>query len=161
MERLTHLRPPEQNSELPSFHTIDINVEGKTVGSAILEYHSKPMPLYYVGDITINEEERGKHYGSEIMEYIENMLREKGKAGILSDGIAERNRNSPAIGMYARRGWQEVPGTSLFVYNIPSSTVPGDFRDFKERKNRPGRIERLDRRYSEKTPKESGSSVPT
>ena len=42
------------------------------------------------------------------MEYIEAMLKKKGKAGFLVDAIDSR---SPAKGFYARRGWLHVPNS--------------------------------------------------
>ena len=143
-----HARPKEASPELPAQHDIDLEVDGESVGYAKLVYFSKPVPGYELGMLYINEDKRGKGYGGMLMEKIESMLKQKGKTGILREGIGELDPTSPAIGMYERRGWVPVPGTeSEFVFNLPKSVKPEIFSDFGFRHHTPPRMERLTQRY--------------
>jgi ribosomal protein S18 acetylase RimI-like enzyme len=148
--KFVHLKPREASPELPAQHDIDLEIDGGLAGYAKLVYFSKPVPGYELGMLYINEDKRGKGYGSALMDKIESMLKEKGKAGILREGIAELDPNSPAIGMYERRGWIPVPGTEdEFVFNLPKGVEPSAFLNFSQRHHTPTRMERLDRRYTD------------
>lgn len=146
---VNHLRPKEASPELPAQHDIDLEVNGESVGYAKLVYFSKPVPGYELGMLYINEDKRGMGYGSALMDKVESMLKQKGKTGVLREGIAELDPNSPAIGMYERRGWVPVPGTeNEFVFNLPKTVQPDVFSNFGFRHHTPPRMERLTRRYS-------------
>lgn len=71
-------------------------------------------------DLYVDAAYKGKGHASQIMDYVERWIRDRKKPGILADAIME---GSPAQGMYARRGWVEVPNShGLYVFNWPSDT---------------------------------------
>lgn len=116
----------EQNED--PLHTIDLMIDGKIIGSAELTYYSKPIPLYQVNDIYVEPEYQGAGRARKIMEQVEAFLKKRKKAGVLVDAI---DLDSPASGMYARRGWQEVPSSSgLYVYNLPNGVTTDDFKGY-------------------------------
>lgn len=96
---------------------VDILVDGEKVGSAILDYYSKPLRLYQITDLYVDFEHQGKGYASKVMDHVEQFLKERKRPGVLVDAVLE---GDPAQGMYARRGWEEVPGShGLHVFNWP------------------------------------------
>ena len=108
-----------ERDETPQ-HSLELIVDGKVIGAAELTYQSKPFPFYHLNDLYIDFEEQGQGYGSLIMDKVEEFLLKRKKAGMLSDAI---NLDSPARGMYERRGWQAVPGEiTIYAFNIPKST---------------------------------------
>ncbi|SRR3989339_333678 len=109
-------------------HTIDLMFDGKIIGRAELTYYSKPYPLYQLSDLYVELEYQGTGQAGKIMEQVENFLKEKKKAGVLVDAI---DPDSPASGMYARRGWQEIPESNgLHVYNLPKDATLEDFKGY-------------------------------
>ena len=114
MENFEYQKPTKESE---GYHKIDLVVNGERVGNASYQYCSQPLPYYYIGSIQIYDEYQGKGYGSKIMSYLESILLDRGRAGLLNDDIDE---DSPAAGMYKRRGWQEIPGhPDMFVFNLP------------------------------------------
>lgn len=119
MESLRYSSPKQssEQGEDPQ-HRFEVMVEGEKVGAAEIDYYSKPLPLYQVAELYIDPKHQGKGYASKILAQVEDWLIQKGKPGVLVDAIME---GEPAEGMYARRGWTEVPnGNGLHVFNWPS-----------------------------------------
>lgn len=129
-------RTPAQNIERgqepeEATHTVHILERGKPIGDATIEYFSKPIPVYRISFMYIDPRYRGRGYGSDLTRAIEDMLKRKGKAGILRGAIDPK---SPAVGMYERRGWKRVPDSlDQYVFNLPKGVGPEVFRGFDER----------------------------
>jgi GNAT superfamily N-acetyltransferase len=120
MEGIEYSSPRKsiENGEMPQ-HRFDLIINGETIGAAEIDYVSKPLPMYQVTDIYVDFEHKGKGYASQIMDQVESWIKERKKPGILVDAIMD---GDPSQGMYARRGWQKVPGGSdLHVYNWPDT----------------------------------------
>jgi GNAT superfamily N-acetyltransferase len=119
MERFIHQHPESKEEQ---DHEIELIVDDEVVGHARLHYFSKPLPFYSLDDLYVDESKQGEGYGSKIMDFIEKMLKEKGKAGLLLDAI---DPTSTASGMYRRRGWIKVPGyrnqTDHYAFNLPAT----------------------------------------
>lgn len=118
MERIQYSSPQEsiEEDKIPQ-HRFDLVVDGRCVGAAEVDYYSKPLPLYQVTDLYVDFEYQGKGYASQIMDRVENWLREKKKPGILVEAIFG---DHPASGMYERRSWRPVPNSfGQHVYNWP------------------------------------------
>lgn len=112
-------------------HTIDLMLDGKIIGRAEITYYSRPFPLYQISELYVEPEYQGAGRASKIMDQIEEFLIKKGKAGVLVDAI---DPDSPASGMYARRGWQEVPEQGgLFAFNLPDGASINDLRGYPYR----------------------------
>lgn len=132
MEEITYISPQENlgRDEEPK-HTIEFKIDDEVIGKAEIEYFSKPFPLYQISDLYIEPEHQGEGKASKIMEKVEEMLKERKKPGVLVDAIDE---DSPAKGMYQRRGWQEVPDQGgLFVYNLPDKISIDQLRGYRDR----------------------------
>lgn len=115
-----------------------------------MQYFSTPFPLYEIS-LGIKKEYRGRGFGGEIMDYIEKFLKQKGRAGVLIDFIADINPNSEAIGMYKERGWVRVrPDMRRFAFNIPKSGSIEQLRDYAKRRMNPPRFERVTQYSSDK-----------
>lgn len=133
-ERLRRLKPEQiKGAEVGRHHRISLMEGRKEIGSAELTYHGSPVPLYYLGALNVVKERRatqdrpGAKYGSRLMDEVEKMLLEKKKMGLVQDGI---DPNSPARGMYARRGWRNIPELpNWFVFNAPEEL---DFATLKD-----------------------------
>lgn len=107
----------EKQGEWPPMHRLDLEIDGQKIGGAEIEYFSKPIPLYQVSELYIDNEYKGKGYASKIMDQVENWLKERRKPGVLVDAILQ---GDPASGFYSRRGWLEVPSSlGLHVFNWP------------------------------------------
>ncbi|MCC2631300.1 MAG: Acetyltransferase domain [Candidatus Paceibacter sp.] len=120
MESFNHISPID-NIEDPYSHKMELIVDGEKVGEADVEYFSRPFPLYQISSMGVEFEKQGQGFGSKLMGYIEGVLKKKGKAGVLVDAI---DPSSPAAGMYARRGWIEVPDSNgLHVFNMPKGAT--------------------------------------
>lgn len=116
MESINYLSPEEvlEKGEIPQHH-FDLIIDGKKIGSAEIDYFSKPLPLYQVTDLYVDFEYKGKGYASQIMFKVEEWLIERKKPGVLVEAILS---GDPAGGMYKKRGWVEVPGEyGLHVFN--------------------------------------------
>ena len=96
----------KEQGEQPQ-HRFDLTVNGEVVGGAEIDYFSKPLPLYQVTELWVDHEHKGQGHASQLMGQVEEFLKEKRKPGVVVDAVME---GDPASGMYARRGWQEVPG---------------------------------------------------
>lgn len=132
MEKIAYNNPKEnlEKGEDP-IHTFDISLDNKIIGRAEITYYSKPFPLYQIDSLFIEPEYQGVGRGSEIMDQIENFLKKRNKAGVLVDAI---DLNSPASGMYERRGWQQIPGEDyLYAYNLPKKAKLEDLRSYSTR----------------------------
>lgn len=128
-----HYFNPAQNLERgeSSMHVIEVREGDEVIGGADIEYFSSPVPFYQVSDLWISHEHHGEGHGSKVMDYIEKMLKQKGKAGFLVDAI---DANSPAKGMYERRGWQRVPDSlGQYVFNLPKGVKPDIFQNVQYR----------------------------
>ncbi len=116
MERFEREPATEENG---GHHRLDLVVDGNEVGEVEFQYRSKPFPHYYFSWLEVYKGLKGKGYGSKIMAQVETMLVEKGRAGVLFDDIYDEE---PAAGMYARRGWKEIPGCPYYyVFNLPEN----------------------------------------
>lgn len=130
MESFNHISPIE-NIKDPYMHKMELLVDGERVGEADVEYFSKPFPIYQISHLSVDYKKQGMGYGSKLMENIENWLKKKGKAGVLVDAI---DMDSPAAGMYARRGWTEVPNSfGLHVFNMPKGATIDQLKGYAER----------------------------
>ena len=115
-------------------------------GRAQLSYFSRPFPLYQIQALDIFSGNEGRGFGGKVMHFIEDMLKKNGKAGMLLDSIEPE---SPASGMFARRGWVEVPRTKgLYAFNLPKGAHIDELRkfewryiDYKEREGRRAGVE--------------------
>lgn len=124
---------PKQNIEKGEdpLHTFDLIVDSTVIGRAEITYYSKPFPLYQITDIYVEYEYKGQGYASKIMDQVESFLKKRKKAGVLVDAI---DTDSPASGMYERRGWQKVPGEPfLFAYNLPKNAKINALRGYPMR----------------------------
>ncbi len=106
-------------------HRLDLIIDDKKIGSAEINYFSKPLPMYVLSDLYVDYDQKGKGYASKIMERVEKFLVERRKPGFLADAIFD---DDPAKGMYAKRGWIEIPEDiagvkGTYVYNW-SEDVP-------------------------------------
>lgn len=106
---------------------IDLLAGAERIGSATMEYRSKPVRHFEIGSLYVEPGHQGQGNAGRLIEAVERFLVEAGKPGLLVDAIID---GSPAQGMYARRGWREVPGSSgLLVFNWPDgqplSTLDG------------------------------------
>lgn len=130
METFNHISPVD-NIENPYCHKMELIIDGERVGEADVEYYSKPFPLYQITHLSVEYKRQGQGFGRKLMEYIENFLKKKGKAGVLADAIYP---DSPAAGMYARRGWKEVPGScGLYCYNLPKKATIDQLKGYPYR----------------------------
>ncbi|OGZ07755.1 MAG: hypothetical protein A3D65_01475 [Candidatus Lloydbacteria bacterium RIFCSPHIGHO2_02_FULL_50_13] len=139
-QQIQYISPKEalEQDESPQ-HRLDLFVNGEKIGSAEIDYFSKPLPLYQLSDLYVFAAHHSKGYGSQIMEQVEAWLKERKKPGVLVDAIEE---DEAAHGMYARRGWQKVPHSCcLHVFNWPKKisldilrTYPLRYTDHTERK---------------------------
>lgn len=136
MEELHYTSPKEafEKEEFP-LHTFELIVDGKKIGSASAMYFSKPLPMYQITNLAIDDPElQGKGFGGKIMSGIEEWLQDKKKPGILVDAI---HADSPAKGMYTRRGWEYVKeleqSADIYVYNWPNDVDKSILRGFKQR----------------------------
>src|SRR3989344_9650463 len=107
MNELLH-RHPHEDPKTPSRHFIDLIVDGRMAGRAQLSYFSRPFPLYQIQALDIFSGHEGRGFWGKGMHFLEDMLKKNGNAGTLLDSIEPE---SPASGMFARRGWVEVPRT--------------------------------------------------
>lgn len=99
-------------------HRFDLLIDGEKIGSAEIDYFSKPLPLYQLSDLYVDFEQKGKGLASKIMDQVEKFLKDRRKPGILANAILP---GEPAHGMYQRRGWKKVPHShGLLVFNWPS-----------------------------------------
>ena len=118
-----------ESSRRPYDH-IDLEVAGKLVGRAKIKYSDVPFSMYWIHDLKIQPQAQGEGYGSKVMEHIESILLEKNVAGVLLDNISE---NSPAYGMYERRGWIKVPGSKYgYAFNLPTGSSAEQLKSFVE-----------------------------
>ncbi len=118
METIKYISPEEskENNETPQ-HRFDLVVDGVKIGSAEINYYSKPLPFYDINALYVDFEHKGKGYASKIMAQVESWLKDRRKPGVLVDGIIE---GDPASGMYKKRGWKEIPNSmGLHVFNWP------------------------------------------
>ncbi len=123
-EKIRRLKPEQiKGAEAGRHHRISLFEGRREIGSAELTYHGTPVPLYYLASLYVIKERRatqdrpGAKYGTRLMDEVEKMLRDKKKMGLVQDGI---DPNSPARGMYARRGWRNIPALpGWYVYNMP------------------------------------------
>lgn len=130
-EEIIYSNPKEnlEKGEDP-LHTFDLMLNGQIIGRAEITYYSKPFPLYQVNELYVEHEYSGAGRAGEIMAQVEAFLKKKKRAGVLVDGILE---DSPASGMYARRGWLEIPGGhGAFAYNLPKGAKLEDLRNYAE-----------------------------
>jgi len=132
-ERIDY-RNPAENKEIGDdpIHTIDLIIDGKVAGRAEITYYSRPFPLYQVSELYVEPEYQRQGNAGKIMEYIENMLVEKRKAGVLVDAI---NIDNPASGMYERRGWLACPpkGLGRYAFNLPDGADVQDLIGYESR----------------------------
>lgn len=112
---IRYVSPSEQSPDHMPQHKFELVKDGEVIGGAEIDYFSKPLPLYQLTDLWVDESHSGKGQASRIMDEVEGFLREK--PGVLVDAILE---GEPAQGMYERRGWQSDP-TSMNrkLYNWP------------------------------------------
>ena len=123
MEKIQY-SSPQENIEKDKFsgHSFDLFIDGVKIGYANVKYLSKPLPYYLLSYIDIDPAFRNKKYASKILDQTEAWIKERGKPGVLLDAIFD---DEPAVNMYARRGWQEVPGSyRLYTYNWPKDVDP-------------------------------------
>ena len=119
-ENIKYLSPKEAEDlgESPQHH-FDLFVNEKKVGSAEIDYFSKPLPLYQLTDLYVDFDLKGKGYASKILDKVEKFLIERRKPGLLVDAIIA---GDPASTLYSKRGWKEVPnGNGLRVFNWPEN----------------------------------------
>ena len=127
----TNVKENREKDEDESFHSLDLVIEEKIIGKAEFVYFSKPFPLYQLSELYVDYEYQGKGLGSELMQQFEAFLKKKKKAGVLVDAIIEGNL---AQGMYAKRGWQEVPGSpDLYAFNVPKSADISQLQGYAQR----------------------------
>lgn len=133
IDRQFDQKNPKENLERgdSAVHTIELVIGGKMIGRAEMSYFSTPTPLYQVSELYVDFEEAGKGHASAIMEEVEKFLVDRKKPGVLVDAI---DMESPASGMYIRRGWREIPNTGgLLVFNLPPSIDLSVFRGYAMR----------------------------
>lgn len=115
---IRYVSPAEQSPEDMPQHKFELTQNGQVIGGAEVDYFSTPFPLYQLTDLWVDPDYAGKGNAGRILDRVEEFLQARRKPGVLADAIID---GSPAQGMYARRGWQEVPqGHGLHVFNWPS-----------------------------------------
>ncbi len=119
--RFNHEEPRYTNENEGYYRDqIDLVVDGEKRGKAWMVHASKPFSYYYIGDLTIDEEHRGKQHGKEFLLMLNRFLEEKNEPGILYEDIKYNYPGSPTIGMYERNGWKPVPEREDWrTYNMP------------------------------------------
>lgn len=106
-----------EQEKAPKFKRFSLRKGGHEVAFAEVDEFKKPFRFYYVARVVVNPEYQGKGYGSQIMSAVESFLKRKGSPGILIDTVES---DSPASGMYVRRGWKPffAPAAQcLYVFN--------------------------------------------
>lgn len=101
----------------PTFVRISVEEKGEEVAFAEIDFFRVPFRFCYIARIEVFPHARGKRYASNMMDKIESYIKGKGVPGILIDTI---ERDSPAYGMYLRRGWKPFAapnGQDLYVFN--------------------------------------------
>ena len=63
-------------------HRLDLIVDGEKIGSAEIDYFSKPLPLYQLSNLYVLFEHHSQGYATQIMEQVEAFLRERKKPGV-------------------------------------------------------------------------------
>ena len=112
-------------------HKIEVKIDGEVIGGAEIDYYSKPFPLYQITDLWVDYKEKGKGYASKIMDEVETMLKRKKRPGVLVDAISP---GDPEVGMYQRRGWEEVPTMpTLLVFNLKNKEMMKDLVGYEQR----------------------------
>ncbi len=97
-------------------HRFDLTIDGEKIGGVEINYFSKPLPLYQVTDLYVDFKYKGNHYASRILDQVEEWIVNRKKPGVLVDATLHEENH----GMYAKRGWVEIPGSQgLHVYNWP------------------------------------------
>lgn len=98
------------------FHfSIKEEESGEEIASAEVDEFKEPFRFFYIARITVVPSHQGKKYGSRLIKKIEEHLINEKAPGILFDTI---ENNSPAYGMYARRGWVPVIGCmDMYAFN--------------------------------------------
>jgi len=117
MKKFEYRKPAET---VEKRHLIELEVDGVRVGFARLEYKNNPRPFYYVHVVLVYKNYRGKGFGKDVLQRINDILDQKRASGILVTTIDE---DSPAYKMYEKHGWVRIPNRSdWYGYNISGWT---------------------------------------
>lgn len=90
---IRYTSPAERSLEEMPQHAFELVEDGEVVGGVEIDYFSRPLPLYQLTDLWVDNEYAGQGNASRIMAQVEAFLRERGKPGMLVDAIVE---GSPA-----------------------------------------------------------------
>lgn len=153
-EGFVHIKPEAHATDLEETHHLALRDEnGRELAFADLVYQGEPFPHYYVEYMESNPRLRGAGYGKRMLEEINRMLLEKGKAGVLYDDIDELD---DAAGMYERNGWTLIPDSdNMYVFNPPKGLAPEVLASMPARVFRKSRSERVKARMRAKRRKEA------
>lgn len=89
---------------------INIDYRGKNVGFAVLyyKYMDAGKPVYELHTLKIKEEDRGKDYGSNLIDIVNSFLDEKDYKAYLTNHIDRLNFDFTRSlrGLHGRHGWK-------------------------------------------------------
>ncbi|MCR4312101.1 MAG: GNAT family N-acetyltransferase [Candidatus Uhrbacteria bacterium] len=130
---MQHLAPDALH-ELKDFerkHRLKLlDSKGELAGFAEMVYFGKPVPMYYLEYMQINESHRGKGYGGELIEQVNAFIKDKGKMGLLVNAIEE---DKASHDMYLAHGWRETYIPDLLILNPPNGLSDDDIADLEKR----------------------------
>jgi GNAT superfamily N-acetyltransferase len=132
-EKFVHYVPPEKSemNELFRHHKFEVNEDGVVISSAEVQYYTRPIPVYQVTDLYTIPSRQNEGFASAVLDKIEAFLIERGKPGILVDGIMS---DVPELtSMYERRGWRLIDQFGRRVFNLAPDVDPGIFIGYEVR----------------------------
>lgn len=106
-------------------HTVLVaeNQNGEVIGYVAvhwLPYLILAGPEGYVSELFVNESERGKGVGRNLLEAVKEQAMERGCTRLML--VNGRNRPSYERGFYRKLGWEERPEVANFVLPLPKKT---------------------------------------
>lgn len=85
------------------------------IGEITLNDREKPIPHFMARLLHVRRTERGKGFGSQLLDEVERMSKETNKPVVLGNGISS---GSQASRMYSERtGWREIPSFAHTTMN--------------------------------------------
>ncbi len=137
MREFEYKSPKENKIEenLGEPHTFKVYIDGNVAGVGIVEYFSKPLPIYQLTTLYTEEEFQKQGVATEILDKVEQWAKERKKPVVLVDAVIDEEldeNGKKAKGMYARRGWVEIVGQhDRHVYNWPEGLSTDILKGFE------------------------------
>lgn len=131
-------KSPQENKveeDLGEPHTFKVYIDGKVAGVGIVDYFSKPLPIYQLTTLYSEIEFQKQGVATEILDKVEQWAKARKKPVMLVDAIIDEEvdeHGNKAKGMYARRGWIEIEGQyGRHVYNWPKNVSTDVLKGFE------------------------------